>query len=208
MTSSSNRKDPARWENRYAAGDTPWNRDEHDPYLAHVLERYAIVPQAMLEIGCGTGTNAIWLGQKGFTVRATDVSATAIGEAQRKARASQVDCTFLVENILEAPPTKETYGFIYDRAVFHIFDEEEDRKVFVKRVYDHLQPGGLWHCLIGSTDGPPRDSGPPRRSATEIVRVVEPHFEILELTSTTFDGDLHEHARAFIMVARRRGPSA
>jgi hypothetical protein len=62
----------------------------------------------------------------------------------------------------------------------------------------------LWHSLIGSTDGPPRDSGPPRRSATEIVASVEPHFEILDLQSTSFDQGSHSHARAWVLVARRR----
>jgi hypothetical protein len=45
-----------------------------------------------------------------------------------------------------------------------------------------LEPGGLWLATIGSTDGPPRTEGPPRRSARDVVQAVEPAFEILELT--------------------------
>ncbi|MGA7303523.1 MAG: hypothetical protein WBW88_01565, partial [Rhodothermales bacterium] len=65
-------------------------------------------------------------------------------------------------------------------------------------------PEARWHSLIGSTDGPPRDSGPPRRSAAEIIAAVEPHFEILQLRSTVFDQGDHREARAWVLVARRR----
>ena len=206
MQPSVDRKDPARWENRYVTGDIPWNREDHDPYLEKVIKQYAIAPQAMLEIGCGTGTNALWLCQQGFTVTGTDVSTTAIEKARQKAKEQQVSCDFVVQNIFTAPPPQIKYHFVYDRAVFHIFDEGSDRRLFAKHIYNRLVPDGIWHSLIGSTDGPPRDSGPPRRSAAEVVTAVEPFFEILELTSTHFDGDLHQNARAFVMVARRREP--
>ena len=36
-----------------------------------------------------------------------------------------------------------------------------------------LAPGGLWLSLSGSTEGAPRDTGPPRRSARDIANAVE-----------------------------------
>ena len=64
-----------------------------------------------------------------------------------------------------------------------------------------LEPGGLWLSLIGSTEGPPREFGPPRRSAREIVLAVEPALEIVELRSAEFRG--HD-VKAWFSLSRRR----
>jgi hypothetical protein len=106
---------------------------------------------------------------------------------------------FLVDDVSGTP-----FDFVYDRGCLHTLDTSEDRSRFARRVAERLSLEGIWHSLIGSTDGPPRDSGPPRRSATEIVTAVEPYVEILELRSTTFDQGDHRHARAWVLVARRR----
>ena len=39
----------------------------------------------LLEINCGTGTDAFWMAQKGHAVTATDASPAMIEKAQRKA---------------------------------------------------------------------------------------------------------------------------
>jgi hypothetical protein len=64
-----------------------------------------------------------------------------------------------------------------------------------------LEPGGLWLSLIGSTEGPPREIGPPRRSAREVTLAIEPALEIVELRSTEFRGS---NAKAWFCLSRRR----
>lgn len=197
-------KNRAGWDKRYADGELPWDSGEVDVHLGRVLARHGIEPGKALEIGCGTGTNTIWLAQQGFTMTGQDIAQNAIARAKAKVAAAGVKCRLFVGDVLvdEVPGTP--YRFVYDRGVFHVFDAAEERSRFAARVAELLNPHGMWHSLIGSTDGPPRDSGPPRRGAAEITRAVEPHFEILELSSTTFDRGSHSHARAWVLVARRR----
>jgi len=60
---------------------------------AMVWERYAAVfhgRPSLLELGCGTGEDAIWLAQRGHRVLATDASARMIDVATRKAAAAGV----------------------------------------------------------------------------------------------------------------------
>jgi hypothetical protein len=59
----------------------------------------------------------------------------------------------------------------------------------------------LWLSLIGSTEGPPRDVGPPRRSAREVVLAIESALEIVELRSAEFSGN---SAKAWFCLSRQR----
>jgi ubiquinone/menaquinone biosynthesis C-methylase UbiE len=49
------------------------------------LERHFRPGQHILEVGCGTGEDAIWLAQRGISVTATDASAEMLMVAERKA---------------------------------------------------------------------------------------------------------------------------
>ncbi len=62
----------------------------------------------------------------------------------------------------------------------------------------------MWLSVIGSTEGPPRDGGPPRRTARDIVDAVEPQLEVARLNATSFSPGDEASARAWVLVARRR----
>lgn len=64
-----------------------------------------------------------------------------------------------------------------------------------------LEPGGLWLSLIGSTEGSPREVGPPRRSVREIALAIEPVLEIVELRSAEFRAT---GAKAWFCLSRQR----
>lgn len=177
-----------RWDNRYREDDLPWDSGVVVAQLvAWVEENQPATTTKMIEIGCGTGTNAIWLAERGFTVMACDLSMTACKRATEKALAAGVgnNCDFHALNFLTADiPTPEGgYDFVFDCACFHSVGDGEERLAFPKRVADLLTPDGTWLSVIGSKDGPPRKEGPPRLSIAEIAMTVEPHFEILEIVN-------------------------
>ncbi len=208
MHTNHGRTDRASWEQRYVDGEIPWDTGKPDDHLRRAIAEYGVRPSKVLEIGCGTGTNAIWLAGQGFVVTGLDLSPTAIAQAETKVAAAGVQCRFFTADFLKEQVPGAPFDFVFDRGCFHIFGEVEERLHFATQVSRKLAPEGLWCSLIGSTDGPPRDHGPPRRSAAEIVASVEPSFEILELRSTAFDEDRHRHARAWLLVARRRSVPA
>jgi SAM-dependent methyltransferase len=133
--------------------------------LQAVVEAHHIRPGKALEIGCGTGTNAIWLAGKGFEVTGLDLSMIAIAKA--KVSAAGVHCQLKVGDFLVEPVAGAPIDFVYDRGCLHVFDTAEDRARFAARVGGLLAPDGIWHSLIGSTDGSPvtpvrRGEAPPR----------------------------------------------
>jgi len=50
-----------------------------------MIESHAIKPGRTLEVGCGTGTNAIYLAEHGFEVVGVDVGFVAIENARVRA---------------------------------------------------------------------------------------------------------------------------
>jgi SAM-dependent methyltransferase len=196
--------DQNRWEKRYRTGSTPWDIGRPDFNLTNMVTKRPIGNCRALEIGCGTGANAVWLAQHNFLVTGTDISEVAIQEARERASDSEVKCTFLVTDFLNEKIPGAPFGFVFDRGCFHSFGSDEERKRFTENVAFHLEKGGLWLSIIGSIDGPPRDHGPPQRSARDIVTAVEPYFEILSLKSSRFDSNSPQPPRAWVCLMRKR----
>ena len=104
-----------RFEERYRTGDTPWDHGMVDHNLQDILRQYTIRPCRALDVGCGTGENAIWLGQQGFDVVACDLSPTAIHEAERRQKLKGGDVRFMVADFIADDVPEGPYGLIFDR---------------------------------------------------------------------------------------------
>jgi len=192
------------WNERYETDETPWDTGEPDVHLVEFIESGVIGQGQALDVGCGTGTNSIWLAKQGFSVVGIDLAPRAIEKAQAKAGETKADCRFKQLDFLNDKLTDGPFDFIFDRGCFHVFDEPGDRERFAERVASELAPGGRWLSLMGSTEGPERDWGPPRRSARDIVEAVEPALEILELRSVEFRANLPGPAAAWLCLFRQR----
>ncbi|MCX4243877.1 class I SAM-dependent methyltransferase [Paraliomyxa miuraensis] len=192
------------WDAHYATDDLPWDTGEPDPHLVALVEGGTLAPCRVLEVGCGTGTNALWLCERGFEVTGIDVASRAIAKAEQKARVAGTRVEFATVDFLHAQVPGGDYELVFDRGVFHVFDDASDQARFAERVASVLRPQGRWLSLAGSTEGPPRDHGPPRRSALDIAMAVEPSLELLELRSIEFAANLPSPAKAWLMLARRR----
>ena len=170
-----------KFENRYKNGDTPWELGRVDSHLAQIVKQYSIHPCKALDIGSGTGDNARWLGQKGFSVTGVDISSEAIKIAEDRSKGNK--CRFFRADFINDTIPGTPYKFIFDRGCFHGSQTKDERIIFAAKAADCLEPGGLWLSLMGSKDGPQGEDGPPRLSAQEIVTAVEPMYEIVLLSN-------------------------
>jgi SAM-dependent methyltransferase len=189
------------WDDHYASGNLPWDTGKPEPHLVELIERGTIALGRVLEVGCGTGTNALWLAARGFEVLGVDISPLAIAKAKAKAE-GVAGVRFMVLDFLTAEIDGAPFDFVFDRGVLHVFDDASDRAQFARQVGRVLATGGYWLSLAGSTEGPEPDHGPPRRSARDLVEAVEPVLEIIELRSAAFE--LGSGARAWQLLARAR----
>jgi SAM-dependent methyltransferase len=192
------------WNDRYALGDTPWDIGEPDPHLVEFVGSGVIVPGRVLEVGCGTGTDALWLAGQGYAVLGVDISPLAVERARAKQAATGVECRFELLNFMDQEVAGGPFDLVFDRGAFHVFDEPEERAGFAARVARVLAADGKWVSLIGSTEGPPREHGPPRRSARDVVEAIEPVLEIVLLRATEFRANIPSPAKAWLSLARAR----
>ena len=173
-------RDAAFWEERYRSGETPWDLPFPARQLSAALDRHDLVaPGRVLDLGCGRGRNARLLAQLGHSVVGVDISRTAIEDA--RAGNGDLDCAYHALDALIDPLPGGPFDLVFDFGCWHSFDDSSDRCRLAARVADVMVRGGHWISVIGCTDGPPRDTGPPRRSARDVAEAFEPRFEIVSL---------------------------
>ncbi|MGA8258988.1 MAG: class I SAM-dependent methyltransferase, partial [Arenicellales bacterium] len=136
------------WNERYVTGDTPWDTGEPDGHLVKLVGSGAVAQGRALEVGCGTGTNALWLARHGFAVVGIDVAPAAVENARAKAADAKLDCRFERLDFLNDTVAGGPFDFVFDRGCFHVFDQHEDRRRFAARVAALLATGGRWLSLV------------------------------------------------------------
>ena len=207
-------KDGINWDQLYQDKFTPWDIKRPDSHLAEIVTSIPIKPCQALELGCGTGTNAIWLAEQGFTVTAMDLAATALEQARKKEGADR--CAFVLADFFEEPLPGKDFGFVFDLGCLHGFSDPKHRDMLARRIAQCLHDGGYWLNISSSLDGPALC--PSRLSASQITAAVEPYFEIQSLTASVLDNLSAEDKdamgldpnmpspHAFCTLMRKRGP--
>ncbi|HHB76976.1 MAG TPA: class I SAM-dependent methyltransferase [Desulfobulbus sp.] len=194
-----------RWDERYVRGDLPWDTGCPDTYLVRLISRWQVCRGTVLEIGCGTGTNSIWLAEQGFDVIGLDLSAEAVAIASRRADKQGIaSCRFICGDFLDCDLEEESCRFLFDRGCLHSMPDDEQRLAFAGRVAEILPSGGLWLSMIGNADDPVPDQGPPKLSALQIATVMEPLFEILNLESCMIESRRGRPPRYWQCLLRKR----
>lgn len=118
-----------------------WFSDSPTPLVMEILQKYKIPLSApILEIGCGEGRDAKALLEKGYCLKATDISAEAISYC--KATFPEYLSNFgILDCLKDAHPF--SYDFIYAIAVIHMLVTNSDRNAFYQFIYQHLTEHGL-----------------------------------------------------------------
>lgn len=98
----------------------------------------------VLDIGCGQGRDALFIGRAGHSVLGIDLSPSGIRDLNTAAREEGLDVSGIVADITGYEPDGTFDVVLIDRTL-HMLDEP-DRLTGLGRLLDHVGPGG-W-CLI------------------------------------------------------------
>lgn len=176
---------PEEWNQHYVDGQLPWDSGRPSKELIRVLDSEKIKPGRAGELGCGTGTNAIYLASRGFDVTAFDLSPAAVEGARQKAAEANAKVNFVEADLcrftLDVPP----FDFLFDRGCYHAA-RRIDQPGMMKTIKRLTRPGSRFLLLSGNANekGPP---GPPQMTAAEICNELEPLFEIQFLREFRFE---------------------
>ena len=95
----------------------PWDTNQTPPEVLEFIEEAP--PGYALDLGCGTGTNAITLAQNGWQVVGVDFVPKAIRAAQKKARQAQVAVDFSVDDVTKLAGITGSFDLILDIGCYH-----------------------------------------------------------------------------------------
>ena len=194
--------------------EIPWNIEAPPDVLTRLVESREVKPCKTIDIGCGTGNYSIYLASVGFDVTGIDNSPTAIKIAQENAKKKGIKCNFLVANALgNLNEVKGKFDFAYDwELLHHIFPEQ--RKIYVKNVYEILNPGAKYLSVCFNEKDPGfGGSGKYRKtrlgtilyfsSKDELRELFEPYFIIKELKIIGINGKPKSHIANYAFMGRK-----
>lgn len=199
--------DRSHWDEQYEEGDLPWDTQRPEPELLAVLERFGVAPGRALEVGCGTGVNAVCLAERGFATTATDLSERALAHGRRRAEEAGATVEFLSADVTDpSAPLGGPFDFVFDRGCYHAV-RLTDGPGYVRAVERLTRPGALVLILAGNADEPEDDVGPPTLSGADLVADWErAAFEIVHLRRFRFDAPRGErNYLGWSCLARRKG---
>jgi cyclopropane fatty-acyl-phospholipid synthase-like methyltransferase len=151
---------------RYLLGRPPWDTAVTPPELVELVEGGGLPPGQVLDLGCGTGTNCIYLARHDWEVVGVDFSILAIRRARRKARRARVDCQFSWGDVAELVFLTDPFDLALDIGCLHSLPSEGWER-YAAGVARLVLPGGLYLLYAFA----PRPDRPiPRGVAPEEVR--------------------------------------
>jgi ubiquinone/menaquinone biosynthesis C-methylase UbiE len=189
------------WDEAYR-GTPPWDIGRPQPALEALVKDGEVRSGRALDVGCGTGENAILLAKSGCTVTGIDLVRDAIAAAKTKAAERHVDVEFVVGNALELDRhfAAGVFSTVVDSGLFHVLTDEE-RPVYVRQVQRVLKPGGRCFMMCYSDREPP-GYGPRRVSKREIEASFAPLFRIDHMDDIFFASLLGDR-KAYLLAATR-----
>ncbi|MCA9078315.1 MAG: class I SAM-dependent methyltransferase [Planctomycetaceae bacterium] len=172
------------WDARYDAGDTPWDSGLPSREMRRIIDERDIPPGRALELGCGTGTNAIELARRGFTVTAVDCSSLALKLARDKAASTGFDIEWIEADVQNFGEGIDPFGFVFDRGCYHCC-RRVDLDGYLSTLTNVTQDGSQLLILAGNADEQ-TEHGPPRVKEPELRNELGRFFSIVEIRAFRF----------------------
>ena len=94
----------------------------------------------LLDIGCGSGSDAIFLASLGFHVKALDISSVALDLVKERAAKAKVKVETIHASVTKMPIERTSVDFALDRGLLHNLDDEEGRAYAIE-LARILKPG-------------------------------------------------------------------
>jgi len=189
---------PFDFEAAYQQGAPPWDLGRPQPAVARLLDA-GLITGSVLDLGCGTGENALLVASRGHAVMGLDGAATAVELARQKAAARGLGppaVQFHRWDALELARLRKSFETVLDCGLFHVFDRPL-RRQYVQSVAEVAASGADFFVLCFSDEEPP-GPGPHRITESDLREAVRSIFAVMDLETTTLERRAGPPAQAWL----------
>ncbi len=191
------------WDYLYRMGTPLWETGRPCPELVQTIREGAIRPVRTLEIGCGTGSDAVLLAKRGFEVTAVDSSPTAIDRARTRAEQAGALLRIVLDDVFAFAEHCGTFDLVYDSGFYHYARRTELTR-FLDMLWRVTYPGSTYLTLAANADEPV-EGGPPGVTDEEIRLELGRLFEFVRVRPFRFESPLRKEGYlGWSCLARRR----
>lgn len=185
----------------YRGGAPAWEVGRPQPEVVALAEG-GFFTGRVLDIGCGTGENALMLASRGLDVLGIDQIEPAVQQARDKAAQRKLSTRFKVHDALNLVALGETFDTVLDSAVFHGFSDSE-RPRYATSIASVLRPAGRM-AMICFSEAETREGGPRRVTQQEIRDTFSTGWAIDEIRPIRYAAHLYaDGARCWLTLMRR-----
>lgn len=157
-----------------------WTAGTASPELIKLVWEGVLAPGSrVLDVGCGIGSESVFLAVRGMRTSAIDISADAIATAKRLADAYGAEVDFRVADVLKLPYGDREFDVVADQGCFHHMADGE-RPQYTQEILRVLKPGGML-VLRSFSDKIPGGPQPRRVTSKELIDTFAPHLRLEHL---------------------------
>lgn len=164
----------------------PWDTGVTPPEVIQAFAEGDIPPGPVLDLGCGTGTNTLYMARQGRPAFGVDFVPGAIRQATQAAQKAELaeQAHFFVADVtnlsrLKLPPC----AFALDMGCFHGLRAEQQRR-YAAGLTAQLSPGGRY--MLYAMDPHPEAGNRFGVSEQQVRAVFSPSFDITRAEHGTF----------------------
>jgi 2-polyprenyl-3-methyl-5-hydroxy-6-metoxy-1,4-benzoquinol methylase len=119
----------------------PWDTGISPPELIAFMDSHP--PGRALDLGCGTGTNAITLAQHGWQVVGVDFVGRAVGLARRKAKRAGVQVDFRADDVTRLRGLTGPFDLVLDMGCLHSLTAQQ-KTAYINNLASLLDTQGTY----------------------------------------------------------------
>jgi SAM-dependent methyltransferase len=190
------------WDASYHDGPPPWDVGQPQPAIVRLASNGGFAG-TILDAGCGTGENALYLASLGLSVLGVDVAETALAIARAKAADRGIKVEFAAADAFELERLGRKFDTVLDAGLFHTFDGDE-RPIYVASLASVTENGGTVYVLCFSDVG--SETGPHPISQKELRAAFNPitAWNVVAIEPERVQTRYHDHgAPAWLATIKR-----
>ena len=168
-----------------------WDIDRPQRELIRLTEDHQIKGR-VLELGCCSGENMLYLASKGLEVWGIDASPAAIARGKRKVEHRGIKATFCLGDPARIRELGQTFDVVLDFGFFHTIWDDDKRFTFANALPSILSIGGIYYLLCFNEYEPAEWGASCRITQKDIQRIFGEGWKIKRIRRATFDTSVHK----------------